>query len=129
MHSIKTRLLMVQKLTNSTNKGKAAESIACDYLQQKGLKLITRNYHCRQGEIDIIMDDNGTTVFIEVRYRKNASFGDAKESITLQKQNKIRTTALHYLHSFPEKNNARFDVIAITGENSQQQFEWVRNAF
>jgi len=120
---------MDQKSTNSIIKGKAAENIACDYLQKKGLTLITRNYHCRQGEIDIIMDDKGTTVFIEVRYRKNASFGDAKESITLQKQNKIRTTALHYLHSSQENSNARFDVIAITGEHNQQKFEWVKNAF
>ena len=117
------------KLINKKNKGTEAENQACLFLQQKGLKLISRNYYCRQGEIDLIMNDDETTVFIEVRYRKNNHYGDAKESITTQKQNKIRTTALHYIQSQARQNNVRFDVIAITGEGSQQQLEWIQNAF
>lgn len=120
---------MNQESTRARTKGNKAETHACDFLQQKGLKLITRNYHCRQGEIDLIMNHNGTTVFVEVRYRKNANFGDAKESVTIQKQKKIRTTALHYLQSQKNETNARFDVIAITGEGQQQVFEWIQNAF
>ena len=120
---------MILKLIKKKNKGAEAENQACHFLQQKGLKLITRNYYCRQGEIDLIMNDNEATVFIEVRYRKNNHYGDAKESITTQKQNKIRTTALHYMQSHPQKNNVRFDVIAITGEGPQQQLEWIQNAF
>ena len=120
---------MILKSINKKNKGVESEDQACNFLQHKGLNLITRNYYCRQGEIDLIMSDKETTVFIEVRYRKNNHYGDAKESITIQKQNKIRTTALHYMQSHPDSNNVRFDVIAITGEGSQQQFEWIQNAF
>ena len=120
---------MKLKLINIRNKGSEAENQACNYLQQQGLDLVARNYHCRQGEIDLIMNDNGTTVFVEVRYRKNAIYGDAKESITIKKQEKIRTTALNYLQKHSHNNNARFDVIAITGEGSRQEFEWIQNAF
>ena len=120
---------MNHKSINSASKGSEAENQACVFLQQQGLNLLTRNYHCRQGEIDLVMNDNGTTVFVEVRYRKNAHFGDAKESITTQKQNRIRTTALHYMQKHDQNNNARFDVIAITGEGPQQQFEWIQDAF
>lgn len=120
---------MDQKLTKQQTLGREAENLACDYLLQKGLNLVTRNYHCRRGEIDLIMDDHGTTVFIEVRYRKNALYGDAKESITRQKQHKIHSTALHYMQTENPHKNFRIDVIAITGENKQQQLEWIQNAF
>lgn len=120
---------MILKLINKKNKGTEAENQACRFLQDKGLNLITRNYYCRQGEIDLIMNDDETTVFIEVRYRKNNHYGDAKESVTSQKQNKIRSTALHFIQSHPRHDNVRFDVIAITGEGSRQQLEWIQNAF
>lgn len=106
-----------------------AENFACDYLLKKGLKFIDKNYHCRQGEIDLIMEHNNTLVFVEVRYRKNNHFGGAKESITFSKQQKLQTTALHYMQKHGSQKNARFDVIAITGEGKQQSFEWIQNAF
>ena len=68
----------------------AAEQLAATFLVQKGLKLVTQNYHCRFGEIDIVMMDAKTLVFIEVRLRTNSQFGDAAASITPQKQQKIR---------------------------------------
>ena len=69
--------------------GQQAELLACQYLQQYKLKLITKNYHCRRGEIDLIMQDKKTLVFIEVRYRKNDRFGSALESVNYKKQAKI----------------------------------------
>jgi putative endonuclease len=102
--------------------------MACEYLQRQGLKLIDRNYHCRMGEIDLIMDHDNTLVFVEVRYRKNNLFGGALESVTYKKQQKLQKTALHFLQHYQDRN-ARFDVIAITGEHKQQSFEWIQNAF
>ncbi len=102
--------------------------MACDYLRTQGLRLVTRNWRCRWGEIDLIMQQDETLIFVEVRYRKNADFGGAVESITPKKQQKIRTTALHYMQTH-KSNNARFDVIAITGDGPMQQFEWLQNAF
>jgi len=110
--------------------GSEAEQLACDYLQQHRLKLITKNYHCRRGEIDLIMQDAQDLVFIEVRYRKSTQFGSAAESVTRQKQLKIITTAEHYLlQSKKTYENYRFDVVAISPENDKPTIMWVKDAF
>ena len=110
--------------------GEQAEHLACDYLRQQGLILITQNYHCRRGEIDLIMQDQHTLVFVEVRYRKSARFGSALESIDQRKQAKIITTAEDYLlqnqHDF---SSYRFDVIAITPQQPTPDITWVKDAF
>ena len=121
--------MILDYLSNKADKGKQAEELACKFLQKQGLTLLDKNYHCRQGEIDLVMGDKKTLVFVEVRYRKNNAFGGAKESITAKKQQKIRATALHYMQQHHNNANARFDVIAITGQGKKQQFEWIQNAF
>lgn len=108
--------------------GKQAEQLACDYLQRQGLKLIQRNFHCRRGEIDVVMQDGQTLVFVEVRYRRNNSHGGALESITSSKQSRIITTAQHYLMQSGWSHNCRFDVIAITA-GSLDKIVWIRDAF
>jgi len=114
------------------NSGKQAEEMASHYLQKQNLTLITQNYNCRRGEIDLIMQDQQTLVFVEVRYRKNARFGSALESINHKKQVKIITTAEHYLQqSKDDYFDYRFDVIAIMPLHNSEQPEitWVKNAF
>ena len=114
------------------NLGKHAEEIAKQYLQKQHLTLIEQNYHCRRGEIDLIMQDQQTLVFIEVRYRKNARFGSALESVDHRKQAKIITTAEHYLLQDQQHYvDYRFDVIAIMPDPLQQKPEitWLKNAF
>lgn len=118
----------------SRNRGQQAEQIACDYLQQQGLLLITQNYHCRRGEIDLIMRDNDTLVFVEVRARQSDRFGSALESITADKQSRIIATAQQYLQQNRLQQNCRFDVIAVriqTTADSQnhQVSDWIRDAF
>jgi putative endonuclease len=109
------------------NLGNDAEQIAATYLLQQGLVLITSNYRCRFGEIDLIMRDGKTLVFVEVRMRSNPSFGGAGMSITSSKQHKLSLTAEHYLQQ--HGNTAcRFDVILMT-KPSIENIEWVRNAF
>ncbi|MDT8310618.1 MAG: YraN family protein [Methylophaga sp.] len=118
----------------SRSHGQQAEQIACDYLQQQGLQLITQNYHCRRGEIDLIMRDAETLVFVEVRARRSDRFGSALESITADKQSRIIATAQQYLQQNRLQQNCRFDVIAVRiapAENSQshQVSDWIRDAF
>ncbi|HEX5637876.1 MAG TPA: YraN family protein [Gammaproteobacteria bacterium] len=115
--------------TKPTNKGEAAEQLACAYLQQQGLRLLEKNYRCRQGEIDLVMQQGDSLVFIEVRQRSHARFGGAAASVTTKKQEKLRLTALHYLQHKAPGANARFDVVAVQGEQTQQHIEWIRNAF
>ncbi len=118
----------------SRNNGQQAEQIACDYLQQHGLQLITQNYSCRRGEIDLIMYDADTLVFVEVRARRSDRFGSALESITADKQSRIIATAQQYLQQNRSQQNCRFDVVAVRigpAGNSQnhQVSDWIRDAF
>ncbi|MDH3354766.1 MAG: YraN family protein [Chromatiales bacterium] len=114
-------------MKSSPNKiGHDAETAAINYLQQQGLTLTERNYHCRRGEIDIIMDDADTLVFVEVKYRQSPRFGSASEMVTPQKQKKIITTALHYLQQNKLEQACRFDVVAISPDTG---VEWIKSAF
>jgi putative endonuclease len=122
-------------MKTTTDIGRAAEDCACRYLQQRGLKLLERNYHCRLGEIDLIMHDAGTTVFVEVRYRKSAKFGSGAESIDARKQRKLFASATHYLQKNKQAANqpCRFDVISLTPGalhgNNPNDIQWISNAF
>ncbi|WP_456444676.1 YraN family protein [Thiolapillus sp.] len=106
-------------------KGEAAESLACRWLESQGLVLQARNYRCRAGEIDLIMEDGETLVFVEVRYRSHPGYGSAAESVTPAKQLKLLRTAQHYLQQLPHTPPCRFDIIGIEPE---QPVQWIRNA-
>ncbi|MFA6178622.1 MAG: YraN family protein [Candidatus Methylopumilus sp.] len=107
--------------------GSAAEQLAADYLQQQGLTMITCNYRCKFGEIDLVMREAKTLVFVEVRLRSNPRFGNAAASITPAKQQKIARTAEHYLQQ--HGNSAcRFDAVVMDKADTHN-IEWIRNAF
>jgi len=92
--------------------GQKGEDKAVRYLTKKGYKVLTRNYRCKYGEIDIIAEDNGTLVFIEVKARTSDIFGQGFEAVTKPKQQKLAKTAMHYMSENGEMP-ARFDVISI----------------
>ena len=121
-------------LRNSRDRGRDAELACCKYLQQRGLKLLAKNYLGRRGELDLVMQENNTVVFVEVRYRKNDTYGGALESVTPVKQEKLRMTAEQYLQQETRLNNGRFDVVAMTEKiqnngSNVYSFEWIKNAF
>jgi len=101
------------------------------HLRAHGLSTLARNFHCRLGEIDLIMRDGETIVFVEVRYRKNNHFGSAIESVTHNKQLKICRAAGIFLSRRPGLASlpCRFDVIGISGEPGNTSLEWIRAAF
>lgn len=108
--------------------GALAEQLAAQYLQQQGLKLLHTNYRCRYGEIDLVMQDGDSHVFIEVRQRGSANFGGAAASIDGRKQAKLIKTAQHYLSTLKRVPPCRFDAIVMKAADTQQ-IEWIRNAF
>jgi putative endonuclease len=107
--------------------GDRAETRACDYLLGQGLTLLARNVGSRLGEIDLIMCDGDSLVFIEVRQRTRNDFGGAAISVTAAKQRRVQRQAQHYLLSrFGDRwPPCRFDVIAIETD----VIHWIRNAF
>jgi putative endonuclease len=109
-------------------KGSDAEQLAASYLQRHQLVLIQQNYRCRFGEIDLIMCDNATLVFIEVRMRTSDGFGGAAASITSAKQKKLLRTARHFIAGTNAEPACRFDVVLLSGTNGRN-VEWIKNAF
>lgn len=108
--------------------GPGAEQLASAFLQQKGLRLIDKNYRTRYGEIDLIMSDGSELVFVEVRLRRNAFFGGGADSVTQKKRLRIVAAAKQYLQSYPRMPACRFDVIALNALDANH-IEWIRNAF
>jgi putative endonuclease len=111
--------------------GFIAEQQAERYLLQHGLRLVARNFRCRYGEIDLIMQDHDSLVFTEVRLRENQEYGSGLESITRSKQNKIIRTAKYYLQQENLTNKAfcRFDVVALSTTENNDDALWIKDAF
>jgi putative endonuclease len=120
---------MTGQRTDRAARGKAAEDRACQHLQQQGLRALTRNFRCRQGEIDLVMEEGRTLVFVEVRYRLDPRFGSAAETVDARKRARIVTAAQYFLQQHPgaSRRPCRFDVVALGGE--EFAIDWIKNAF
>ena len=107
--------------------GAEAEAMAAAFLEKQGLRVIERNYRCRLGEIDLVVREGATTVFVEVRQRASSAFGGAAASITAAKRQRLLRAARHYLSRLHTLPQCRFDALLIEGD--PPRIEWVRNAF
>lgn len=111
--------------------GATWEKLAETYLKDQGLELLKRNFHCRLGEIDLIMLDAGATVFVEVRYRSHRRFGGALETVDHRKQLKIQRAAGIFLSRQPQRacQPCRFDIVGIEGNAQDPSIQWIQAAF
>ena len=110
--------------------GKKSEALATAYLKLSGYRILERNYRNRIGEIDIIAREGPVLVFVEVKARQTARYGNPKNAVTPAKQLKIANTALAYLKESGQLNRkARFDVVAIDARYDPPEIEVVKNAF
>ena len=93
--------------------------------------LVSRNYRCRRGEIDLVMRDADALVFVEVRRRRSRGFGGGLDSVDARKRARLVAAAEHYLvmHRVGDDCPCRFDVVAIDGPPGRTTLEWVRDAF
>lgn len=104
--------------------GAAAEETAWHFLQAQGCRLLARNWHCRYGEIDLIVEHGSAVVFVEVRWRSSQRFGGAAASITPAKLAKIRRSAEYYLQQHPGQRDCRIDAVLLTPGAKP---EWLHN--
>jgi putative endonuclease len=111
--------------------GAVFEHRACEALQQAGLVLLARNFTTRHGELDLVMRQGDTVVFVEVRHRLRASHGDAAASVTASKQAKLISAAQLWLAEHPQHSHrpCRFDVVCYDGPADGARMSWWRNAF
>ena len=100
-------------MVTSKLRGAWGEALAADFLRKKHYKLVATGYHCRFGEIDLIVQNKRFLVFVEVKLRKSADFARAYEYVDKRKQDKIRTTASVYLSEHPTDLQPRFDIIEV----------------
>lgn len=114
-------------MENKRSTGSTYEEKAAQYLGKQGYRIITRNYRCRMGEIDLIAAKGSYLVFVEVKYRKNRGCGSPLEAVDLRKQHQISRVAAHYCmtHKISQSHPCRFDVVAILGE----EITHIENAF
>lgn len=110
--------------TDKQRSGDAAEDAALAYLLTQGLIMVERNFRCRGGEIDLIMQERDTLVFVEVRRRRSASHGGALASVTRTKQKRLIMAAQVYLQRYGQPPACRFDVIGYDGDH----MSWLKNA-
>ena len=117
---------------SSAQSGKDAELQALNYLQQQGLRLLAQNWLCKRGELDLVMLDGDTVVFVEVRYRKHAQWGGALASIDGSKRQQLILAAQFFLqkeHRWAD-SPCRFDVVAMESTPAgPADLNWLKNAF
>ncbi|HZS38211.1 MAG TPA: YraN family protein [Polyangia bacterium] len=105
--------------------GAEAERRAEQFLTRLGFRILDRNFTCKGGELDLVCDDDGTLVFVEVRARKHGDFGTPEETISATKRRRLVLAARHYLVKLGEERACRFDVVAIEGDEVRH----LRDAF
>lgn len=118
-------------MTARRARGDAVEAAALIDLQAHGLRLLARNAQSRGGEIDLVMLDAHTLVFIEVRYRASDAFGGGSASVDVRKRRKLVHAAQVFLMQHPRYAQAacRFDVVDASGDPENPRLHWLRDAF
>ena len=118
-------------MTTTRQRGQHWERVAESFLNRRGLKTLQRNFQVRCGEIDLILMDEGTLVFTEVRYREHDGHGTGAESVTWTKQKRIISAAQLFLQRHPKQSfrPCRFDVISISAESGEPLLNWIQDAF
>lgn len=115
--------------TDARARGEAIERLAATWLAARGLVLLDSNQHAKGGELDLVMRDDDTLVFIEVRHRADDRHGHPLETVTPTKQRRLIKAARFYLQRNRLSCACRFDVLAVTGQPPALEFTWVANAF
>jgi putative endonuclease len=112
--------------------GRSAEQLAERWLIGRGLSAVARNFHCRHGELDLIMLDDGVLVFVEVRCRRGRSLTRAALTVNRSKQQRLAATALWFIARHPEFEGhpTRFDIVGFDRAPGREPPDaWIRNAF
>jgi putative endonuclease len=119
-------------LSDRESLGRWGEKASEKFLKRKGLKTLTRNFSCRTGEIDLVMvDSDGSIVFVEVRTKADEKFADVEDSITSAKKTRLKKTARYFLASNDIQDRpCRFDIVTIVlGRTGRPQIRHYENAF
>jgi putative endonuclease len=121
-----------QRSTTPVSLGNRGETLASQFLERQGMRILERQYRGNYGELDLVAQDGDTVVFIEVKTRTTAIAGDPTEAVTPTKQKKITQSALAYLKRRRWLNRrTRFDVVSIlwNGPGGEPEIRHYPSAF
>lgn len=115
--------------TDARQRGAQIERLAANWLTRRGLQLVASNHHVKGGELDLVMRDGETLVFVEVKHRTDSRHGHPLEFVTATKQRRLVRAAHFYLQRNRLSCPCRFDVVAVTGQLPNLDIQWVQAAF
>lgn len=123
--------LFNKKYMGKRSVGQKTEFAAINFLTNNGLILLDANVYYRFGEIDLVLLEQNTIVFVEVKYRSTDNFGSAVESITANKAKRLQKAAMAWLQRYDTSDRylSRIDLMAVSGPMNNLQFHWVKNIF
>ena len=129
--AIGSQVYMIKKHSPTQQIGYSAEALAEQFLSEKGLQVLHRQFRTSLGEIDLIMRDQNELVFVEVKFRTADDFVDPIETITPKKRRNLIRTAYIYMHkrTWTDELTKRFDVICVSGCQLIPKITWIPNAF
>lgn len=120
----------MEKRGNNRSRGRQGEEMAADYLAQKGLRIVARNYRYDQGEVDLVCEDGGELVFVEVKTRTSTMFGEPEEAVTESKQEQLRKVAEGYCQEYGlDDQYYRFDIVTVMIQRDQTIVQHLPDAF
>ena len=110
-------------------RGRSAEADGVRWLEERGFRIVARNFRTKAGELDVVGLDSDTLAFIEIKARSTPDFGSAATAVPPSKQRRIARSAALYLTRHPHSGPCRFDVLAMDMGEDGWIFEWIQNAF
>jgi putative endonuclease len=118
-------------LGDSRKLGRWGERRSCRYLKGKGYRLITQNFRCNSGEVDIVMADGDSLVFVEVKTRRNENTASAQSAVNSNKRQRLTRAANRFVRQYKITNKPlRFDVMAVVlGDKGSPEIRHYKNAF
>ncbi len=115
--------------SNNVGRGRVAQAAAEEYLDRAGFKIVSRNWRCKAGEVDLVAFEGATLCFIEVKARANQNYGGAVAAVDRRKQLRISGAAALFLASCGHPGACRFDVLGLDRQEGGWQFTLIRGAF
>lgn len=109
--------------------GRKGEQVVVDYLEKKGYRIVERNWSFSGYEIDIVSEDDGFIVFVEVKTRKSAEWGNPGDAVNKQRMRRMIRAASHYLKKHHIDKPARFDIVSLVWNERQFELEHIEDAF
>ncbi len=116
-------------MENKREKGNFGEDLAIVFLENKNYQIIARHFKLGKKEIDIIALKDNCLIFIEVKFRKNITFGFPEQAVNLKKQQNIKEVAEHYIFTNNWTENIRFDIVAIIQQKNKTEYLHIEDAF